>query len=193
MKNIYSHLFISILITFILGNWSTDQTSVEVGGVKKNRVNFYGTLHTKNGEILSVENISIGHMFKQIPVYEKPKDTDSTLRSDPKNSIITKLDLSEIEEIKVPQPYTIMHYQKTNGAQKVNYITIKVTQKGQVNYYIIDTYRKLMCDQISPSGPIEKEVPFHSIDRIIIKGSKAREDIKKDETQAKNDACGCKK
>ena len=193
MRTIHARFLLMGAIIALLGNWSADQTSQEgESGKKKNRINFYGILHTRNGEIYSVENISIGYMYKQIPVYEKPKGNEATLQMDPKSGIISKLDLSEIEEIQVPQPYMIMHYQRPEGTSKMGYIAIKVNQRGQINYYIIDTYRKLMCDQITPSGPIEKEVPFQSLDRITIQGSRERIEQKKEEA-AKKTACGCDK
>lgn len=172
-----------LLIVLIVANWSSDQTTVDINGAKKNKVNFYGVLHTINGEIYSVENISIGRIYKQIPVYEKPEtpnDQQGTLENDPKKGIITKLDLSEIQEIYVPQSTKTWHYQQKDGARKTDYIEIKVNQKGLISTYLIDINRKIMCDQISPSGPIEKEVPFNSLDRILIEGYRQRDSAKKD-------------
>ena len=70
---------------------------------------------TYNGEIYSVDNISIGRMYKQIPVYELPKSKDSKLTSDPKKGIISKLDLKEIKEIRVQHPSTIWHFQQSDA------------------------------------------------------------------------------
>jgi len=189
------------LIFLILGSWSNDQTTVDVSGLKKNRINFYGSLHTRNGEINSVDNVSIGRLYKQIIVYAPPASNKQKLPEDPKKGIITKLDLKEIQEIRVPQPYTIFHFQSNNGSRKTDYITIEVKQGSHINSYLIDTHRKLMCDQISPSGPIEKEVPFHALDRIILTGYKQRDETKqenkndtihtKESIQEKIKRCGC--
>lgn len=195
MKSTRSIVLLSI-IALALGNWSNDQTTVDASGLKKNRVNFYGTLHTDTGEIYNVDNISIGRMTKQIPVYEPPNSRELILPSDPKQGIITKLDLTEVQEIRVHHPVAVWNYQKSDGSRKTEYLMIAVRQGNQINSYLIDANRKLICDQISPSGPIEKEVPFKSLDRIIINGYKQREETKAPnnvtkETANKQNDCGC--
>ncbi len=182
------------LIIFALANWSTDQTTVEVGGLKKNRVNFYGTLYTRNSsKPVDVDNISIGGIYRQIPVYEKPNTTQTTLKNDPKKGVRFKLDLSEIKEIRVPHPPKIWHYQRADGARKSDYIEIEVTQNG-LDHYLIDTDRNLLCDEVNPAGPKETIVPFNSLDRIIIQGYKQREESKTDKgknaMEEKKKRCG---
>jgi len=178
MKRGSAYLLLLPGAILILANWSVDQTTVTINGMKKNKLNFYGMLHTRNGEVYSVDNISIGRQYEQIRVYEKPSSDATTLTEDPKKSIKTKIDLCEIKEIRTVHPLKTWTYQKREGSAEERYIEIEVIYKGksEPDIYLIDTRRELMCDRELPSGPEEKDVPFERLDHITIDGCKERKE-----------------
>jgi len=197
MKAISMRKWFLPCIVFILSNWST-KTTVLIDGIKKQRLNFSGQLYIKGeAKPIKVDNISVDGKYQQIPVYEKPKSTQTNLENNPKKGIITKIDLSEIQEIRVPQPSKTWHYQRSDGARKSDYVEIEVVQKKEITYYLIDFDRKLICDQIKQSSLTEMEVPFNLLDRIIIHGYEKREPnkTKKEESamEEKKKKCECPK
>ena len=102
MKAISAKKWLLLFIILALANWSTDQTTIEVSGLKKNRVNFYGKLYTRNSnDPVDVDNISVSGFYRQITVYEKPNSTSNTLEKDPKKGVRVKLDLSKIQKISI--------------------------------------------------------------------------------------------
>lgn len=164
-------------IICILVNWAAQETTI--AGNKKQRVNFFGTLKTQECTTYEVENISIGRIYKQIPLYEAPCNTatDHMLKKDPRKGIISRIDLSETAEIRVPHPDVILSYQK-KGFRRTEYIEIVVISNDQHKTkcsYLVDLRRKVYCDRVNKAGPIELEVPFQSIERLIIKGYRYRE------------------
>ena len=182
---------LGVLSLLILANYSAQENTSE--GNKKHSVNFYGTLAARNNKTFKCENISIAHLYKQIPLYEVPgtqdrNEQEHTFNTNPKSGIITKIDLSETDQISVPHPKTIWTYQRKKGARKTEYIEITIVsndKKKTRHHYIIDLGRKLICDEINEAGPIEKEVPFKAIKTLTIEGYKYRDtDIKRQKTEA---------
>lgn len=171
-------IFLSCVIIASCVNWSEQNSTVE--GRRKQAINFSGTLVTQQGDTLSVENISIGHLYKQIPVYEMPmkRNEQYTLDKNPKNGIITRIDLAEIEKILIPHPDIIWKFESKERSRKIEYIQIIVIsndpEKTQHNY-LIDLERKVICDEVNPAGPIEKDIPLPAIKQLVISGFKARE------------------
>ncbi|TET06925.1 hypothetical protein E3J79_00430 [Candidatus Dependentiae bacterium] len=168
----------------LLVNWTAQETTI--AGNKKQPVNFYGTLETQEGNKYEVENISIGMLYKQIPLYEAPKEMEEnhTLKTDPRRGIISRIDLSEASEIQVPHPHIVWNYQK-KGSRKSKYIEIIVIsndkQKTKCSY-LIDLRRKIFCDKVNKAGPIELEVPFQSLKHLVIKGYRHKEPEKKEKS-----------
>ncbi len=117
MNNL-SRVSLACTLIVICANWSGQETSVD--GPTKQAVNFKGTIVPQQGDPISVENISIGRMYKQIPVYQAPENQQTTkpstnrLLTDPKEGIITRIDLSEINQIIVEDPDTLWSYQKNH-------------------------------------------------------------------------------
>lgn len=173
------HFFHVSLVTatfFLCTNWSSQETSVD--GRTKHAVNFKGTITPQHGNPFTAENISIGRMYKQIPVYEAPtlqnlevNQKTNILDSNPKDGIITYIDLSEISQIMVSDPDTLWSFQKKQHNRKIDYIVITVIsndeQKTQHNY-LIEVDRKITCDEINAAGPIEKDIPWPAIKSITI-------------------------
>lgn len=168
---------IYIVIPFFFINWSAQEATIE--GKKKQEINFYGTVTTRQEKTFKVENISIAGLFKQIPLYESPAKTEDTshfLKSDPKRGIITRIDLVEICNIKPGT--TIWTYQKGKGYRKVEYIEIIVTSNDQQktqNTYLIELTRKIICEEVNDAGPIEKEIPLDALKNLNIEGYKYRD------------------
>jgi len=176
MKKIESILLASTMLC-LLPQWTTQETTV--AGNKKQRVNFFGTLETQEGNKYKVENISVGMLYKQIPLYESPTEPSENyaLKKDPRKGIISRIDLSETETIQVPHPDIVWSYQK-KGFHKTEYIEITVISKDQQKTkcnYLIDVRRKIFCDKINQAGPIELEVPFQSLKRLTLDGYRYRE------------------
>ena len=169
--------YTSILMIFLLCNWSQDNN---VSGNRKQKVNFFGEIETKNNTQYEVDNISIGRIYKQIPLFEVQKDAqeNSVITTDPRKGIISRYDLAEIASIEVPHPDLILTYQKKSGGVKTDFIELSITLNDKTNTKtscLIDLRRKLYCDKISNAGPIEMEVPFTSLKKLIVKGYRYRD------------------
>lgn len=181
MKSIYK-IAVLMLASPLLINWGGQATSQ--AGRFKQPVNLYGNVITQAGNDYKVDNIAIGYMYKQIPVYEMQLGgTDTTtkaLATNPKDGIITKLDLIEISEIHVPHPRTTWTFNKTE------FIELEIISKNNTktkNSYLIEKRRKITCTEINDAGPVEKEIPFHALKKIMINGYRHR-----DEKDLKTDA-----
>jgi len=177
-------IYLSIVV--MLANWSGEESSID--GRKKHAVNFYGVLTTHNGDVRQVENIAIANLIKQITFYEKPsasapqesgdssEENKYALSIDPREGIVTKLDLSQINSISVPHPDIIWSHQKKKGQRKVEYIEVVVTsgdtQKTE-HHYLMDLGRKITCDQVNTTA--EVTVPFTSLKTLTIEGYKNRD------------------
>lgn len=192
-------LLIASCVLFI--NWSTQET---ISGGSKPTINFYGKLKTQQGNAYSIENITVDHLFKQIPLYEVPtpasleaqdetkngqnndKQTGIRLATSPINGIITKIDLSETSEIRVLEPEKVYFFQRKKGYRTLEFIEIEIISADQEktkHTYLIEADRKIYCDEINPAGPIEKEVPVQAIKSLEIEGYHFRDTLKKAETQ----------
>jgi hypothetical protein len=182
-------LLVYPLLIIVLANWSSSESSGD--GYRQHRVNFYGTIYTchEDGRSYTVDNISLSNLIKQIPLYEIPSsiapagaEHKSKLTSNPRKGIITRLDLSEISEIIVPEPEFEYFFQEKKGAAKTNYIEIEIVYncpEQKEASYLIETTRKILCNEINPAGPVEKEFPVQSFCRLIIRGYKNRDEEEK--------------
>lgn len=190
MKRHYMSL-VAVLAVSVLANWSGQENT---SNTKKNRVNFYGTLETHAGNIFNVDNISIAHAYKQVKVYEVPAQYEKNqprvmLKHNPKEGIVTMIDLKESTAIEAESGLLFL-YKKKKGSREVEFVKITITSKDKArtkNSYLIETTRKLICDEINEAGPIEKEVPFNAIKKLTLEGWKFREDLKEDEKENKSD------
>lgn len=186
MKRIVlSTIIILSAITFI--NWRTPETTVE--GNQKHKVNFSGKLITHQGEEYVVDNISIEGKYKQITTYDKPvkhakavynaesKRREIQLDFNPKTDLTaTKIDLSEIKELQVPEPNTIWIYQKKKKHRKIKFTEVTIISKSNTKRsYLLERKTKIYCDEIDEAGPFEKVVPLPAIDRLIIEGYSFRD------------------
>ena len=155
----------ALMAAFLGLNFSSQDTSVD-GSDKKPPINFYGTLTDSSGQKYQVEDITISGMYKQIPVYQKPKDKQTN-----PNVHITRLDFVEIHMIKIPNPQDILTY---NSRQ---YIEIEVTSRDTEHTkqnYIIERSKRIICDQINSAGRIEKDLAFEAIDFLVFEGHKGQ-------------------
>lgn len=167
-----------------------------VSGSDKNKTNIYGNLETWGSDAagrpikLAIDNISLGGLFNDVPVYATPpaKDYDTATRAltvDPTIKylkvdmhLIDKNDKPKIVEIRVDNPDIVWTYKNPNRSypEKVEYIemTFKACDGTERNY-LIDTKKKLICYQTKP--PAERmEIPLAGIKKLTIDGAKPRED-----------------
>lgn len=182
---------LTIIMALTLGNWGNSETSID--GDKKQQVNFYGSLLThQTDRSISVDNISIGGKYKQIPMIEKPTSTQNpaastpskTSRSeialsvDPKTDLVTtKIDLNEVSALQVPNPHTIWTYQKENMYRKVEFLEVIVVSNNEQKtkaHYLLEARTKIYCNEVNDAGPIQKEVPLAAINTLKIDGYKFR-------------------
>jgi len=171
---------------FILANFGSQESTIESN--KKFKINFYGTIEPRNGNSFDVSNLAIGNAYKQIPFYEKPEKGETTsqraLLSDPrdrKKSIVTLIDLAEIQSITVPEPTVLWVYQKDKGYRAEEYVEVIIHTDGEARHYLKDLDRgEISCEETSASGPLEKKIPFTAIKTLTIKGFKHRDEVDKD-------------
>jgi hypothetical protein len=211
MKTTKNHLSILFLCSgsiLLLINWGTPETSVD--GEKKQSINFYGSLVThQNAMPIKIDNISIDNKSKQIPMYEKPSTkqpskmvNNGTTRQeimldvDPRTELVTtKIDLSEVNEIEVPEPSIVWTYKKEKGYRKTEYLEVIIISNNEQKTkasYLLDLRTKIYCDEINTAGPIEKIVPLQAIKQLKIDGYKYRSQTvpcQKSETAPSCPAC----
>lgn len=162
------HGALCFMLLFFLAQFSSQRSTV---GQEKPKVNFFGTLIDQSSNKYEVENITISGLYKQIPFYKLPP-TGKAINPE---TNITRFDLDEIYQITVhykgnaPQLYTFKNR---------NYIEIEIAlndTKKTKSTYIIETNKKVYCDQATDVGLIEKELSFEAIDKLIINGHKERD------------------
>lgn len=173
---------ISTIAVITLINWRAAEPTVE--GDLKHKVNFSGKLITHQGEEYDVDNIALGGKYKQIVMYDKPtehkkptynaetKRTEIKLTVNPiTDYVATRIDLSEVSELQVPEPNTYWTYQKKKKHRILKFTEIIVISKSNTKRnYLIERKTKLHCDEIDAAGPVEKVVPLPAISRLIIEG-----------------------
>ena len=180
-----SRLFLTLTILAFLINWgSPDSTG---NGVALHKVNFFGTVEPRNGASFEVENIALSNKYKQIPLYAIPETSalnkEYNLSFNPKDrkkGIITKIDLSEIDSIIVPNPEITWIYKESEKHRTEEYIEIVVVSKDKdktKRHYLKDLDRgQITCNEKSPAGPLEKTIALPAIKKITINGYKQRND-----------------
>lgn len=179
-----AYLVIPCNYTHGYGAGNTSESPAE----KKQKVNFYGTLSTQQGNVIDVENITIDGRYRQIPMFERPTvgknaETKSKRKNaakeialdvDPSNDLVTTyIDLNETSEITVPHPDEVWVYQREDSRRKVRYIELAVMSKDEPRtkrHYLIEYRAKIYCHGISKSGPEEKKVPMPAVKTLIIEG-----------------------
>ncbi len=156
----------------LLANFSS-QDSTTAGGSKP-RVNIYGSVTDTSEKTFKAENITLERMYKQIPVYQLvPKN--ATEQYDPTVNI-TRLDLSEIRKITFDPN---QHPQKYNNRDYHVMTVYSRDTNATTNDYLIESDKKLICDEVNNAGPIEKEIKFKAVKEIMIEGYKAADDLEK--------------
>lgn len=159
-----NHLTLGALAFFLCANFSMneDETSISGGGIKPT-INFKGAIQDNTGKEFEAAHITISGLYKQIPVYSKPQNMKND-KYDPTINTV-RLDLAEVEKISVPQPNDIHIFNNRK------YIEIEVTSKSKIqttNNYLIENSKKILCDQVNTAGPIERELQFPAIQKIVI-------------------------
>jgi hypothetical protein len=157
-----------------------------VDGDSKYPVNFSGTIIARNGSKFEVDNIAIGGRYKQIPVYDEPttftqKGLLTTDPRDQKINIVTKVDLAEVDTIRVDDPL-LWVYQKEKTTSTVEFIEIIVVfKKGAAETtspekrYLMDLRTKITCDELNEVELVEKIIPFSAIMSLTIKDYRHRD------------------
>ena len=166
----FIHISVAATALALLANFSSQDSTIN-GGIKPN-VNFYGTVTDTSDFTFKAENITLEGLYKQIPVYQIPPKTAAATYDPSVN--ITRLDLSEIEKI------TIETSQIPQRFSNRDYLLIVVHSKDAANTqntYLIESEKKLRCDQINPAGPIEKEIKFKAVISITIHGYRQADPI----------------
>ena len=155
----------------VLANFSSQDSSGPTGS--KPTVNIYGSITDTSDKTFEAENITLERMYKHIPVYQVvPKD--ATEKYDPTVNI-TRLDLSEIAKI------TFDPHQRAQKYNNREYHVMNVYLKGTttVHEYLIESDKKLICDEVNSAAPIEKEIKCKALKEISIKGFKPAQELLK--------------
>lgn len=154
-----------------------------VDGQEKPKINFYGELYDQTGRQYNVENITISGMYRQIPFYKKPRKTSMSPETN-----TTRIDLKETMEIVVP---TRDESAIVSTFKNREYITLEIILNDPQqtrNDYIIEKSRKLYCDEVTDAGPIEKELSFEAVHKIIIRGYKPRQEAPTNNKKKNNES-----
>jgi len=160
-KTIHSTLlFYSLFIPF--GVHATADKSTFV--TEKPRINFVGILSTPDGKETAVENCTIAGLYKQIPVYAKPRDGETDPSID-----TTFIDFDEIAEIKTPFKEGEVRTSYTFKKRLYNEIIIITNNAAKTaNHYLLEATRKLRCDEIDGNKRKERELSFLALKSLKI-------------------------
>src|SRR5579872_227077 len=183
-------IYLFMIIGLLLHSTMTNGTSFGSNTSKdlKQPVNFSGKLSTHQGQEYIVDNISINSLYKQIPMYDKPTlqieralnpDTNQKeikLEADPADDI-TKIDLSELNQIQVPSPETIWYYEKKGRKQEFIEVMV-ITKSDTKRSYLLDPRTPIYCDEIDAAGPQEKTVRLAAVKTLTIEGYTYRDNSK---------------
>ncbi len=165
----------------LCANFSMDQSGGEVtGGGVKPIVNFKGQITDNTEKTFQVENISISGLYKQIPVYAVPSNLKDSEYNPTVNTI--RLDLAEIKKITVLNPETLLTFKNRT------YIVIDVYSNNAPdtkNSYLMENSKKVLCAEVNPAGPIERELQFSAIREIVIDSYEKPEPKEADKKPAK--------
>lgn len=147
----------------------------------KPAVNFHGIVIDNADKTLTVDNITIDKLYKQIPFYVKPTDP---LQDPLKN--IARIDLQEVEEIRPAYPNNpkegILKYANRD------YIQVVIVTKGEKhieNTYLIETARKLFFDEMQNGYPVERELSFEALKKLTLTSYESRDTEKKSKEEVK--------
>jgi len=194
-------IYLFIIISSLLSYNTIKCTSFGSATTKdlKQPVNFSGTLTTHQGQEYTVNNISIDTKYQQIPMYgtpfnhEKPvlnnetKQQEIKLTTNPADDL-TKIDLSEIHQINVPNPNLIWYFQKKERFPRQEFIEVEIITKSSTKRsYLLDPKTPVYCDEIDSAGPQEKTVRLSALKTLTIAGYSYR-DTSKDK---KNELSSC--
>lgn len=185
-------IYLLILISSLLSTSIVECTSFGSSTTKdlKQPVNFSGRLTTHQGQEYIIDNISIDTKCKQIPMYDKPlshtelvmnndtKQQEIKLKDNPTDDI-TKIDLSEVSHINVPEPTIIWYYQKKERHPRQEFIEVEVITKSNTKRsYLLDPKTPIYCDEIDAAGPQEKTVRLLALKTLTIEGYTYRDTSK---------------
>lgn len=128
---------------------------------QKPETNIYGVILDTSGRRTNVENITINGRLKDVPVYAKPADPD--INPDVNT---TRINLTGVCSIRLlsPQLFTF---------SKREYVEIEIIFNDPMrtrNTFIIDKRRKVYCDSVDGSAPME--LSFQAISVLNIQGHK---------------------
>ena len=157
----------SILSLVLFANFSSKQS---MEAPEKPNINFTGTFIDAQGRKKNVENITIAGLYRQIPFYSIPTSTELDPTID-----TTRIDLEEISEIRPAKTNPREAIRQFNNRDYMEVIIIFNDEQRDQENYIIETTRKIFCDIISQAGPLEKEISFEGIRKLIIEGFHDRE------------------
>ena len=196
MKRLFEVLGLSALV-ILLANWATPEAQ---------KTSFFGVVTSRQGSVVKLTNMRIGRdkasaAVKHISVYELPKEhaqptpmTGTDLKEiiltiNPETDLFTRrLDLSEIQDVTVPNPDIIWTYQKEKQYRKLEYIEVSIGKPGAQEHYLIDRKLKLFGDAIQDKpqeqtketttetkkfpekGPDEREYPLPAIQKVHLEG-----------------------
>jgi hypothetical protein len=143
------------------GSWATSEGSSDSADSR-----LEGTVTTQENKKFTVNDIKIGNLYKDIPVYSMQSNKGSRLTKNPADTAKIFLDLSNIQKIGVPDSDKIWDFPKDSK----KYIEIMVVSTNNTeNHYLIETRHKITCKDVN--GSTKVEIPFTDLTSLVI-GSK---------------------
>lgn len=177
------HRIVLVLPIIVVLCINMSSPEVRVAGGDKPNINIKGKIEDTTGEVYEVENITISGLYRQIQMYKKPNKLTKSPFSN-----ITRIDLSEVSKITVPNR-TVIEF-----GDKRPFIEIQITYKGPrqtKENFVIEKNRRICCDRVNEAGPLEKELDFEAIVSITIgeytMAGLAQKDKSKDTHEQKKD------
>lgn len=182
------HLSIGLIMIGLCANFGQQESDT---AKEKPKVNFKGILRDSTGQDYPVENITIGLLYKDIPVYAKPASPSMEPEAN-----TTLLDLNEIDEIKPAHARAEEGIVTYNNRRYIEIIVIsRDTAKTAMNF-IIELTRKIMCDIKNEAGLIEKRLSFEALQSLKIesytKNVEPKENGSKEKTRNKDREYQCR-
>ncbi len=167
-------MYFLLLLTLDMngGSIASEESIDRAQGQQK--IDIYGRLTDRQGYSFAFNNLSIGGAIERIPFYQKPACPTDNARLNERT-----LNLTEIRQIQTVSQKNACNVKEIHTFNNRSYIELIINLvDGTKHNYIIESSRRIFCNEIKPSDPqaipIEAKISFQTVDKLVIQGYRGR-------------------
>lgn len=135
-------------------------------------LNFKGTLEDIQGNIFTVDNISLSGNYQNIPFYTQPTKED--LSPTAHTTFIDLKNITSLEPVRKNEEPVFEHYQN-HTYQLVN--VILNNDEHTQHHYLLDAHKKITCELQEGSHALRKELALEAVKKLTITSFEQQETI----------------